>query len=83
MSCPRGNDTREGINTDHTLRHDRPGYKEDLHIPTQALPRKVTKAQRVITNTKYHGHTMKKKDENWMRLYFQNINRIPTTEDLQ
>eukprot|EP00957_Ditylum_brightwellii_P185180 14102282-Ditylum_brightwellii.AAC.1 len=63
MSCPRVNDTREGMNIDHTSWHDKTGHTEDLLIQTQALPRKVTKSQRVITNTKHHGHTMRKKDK--------------------
>eukprot|EP00957_Ditylum_brightwellii_P150003 11424194-Ditylum_brightwellii.AAC.1 len=56
-----------------TSTQDDTGYStQDILIPSQALPRKITKAQQKINNTKTHGDCIEGKDKGNLRVYFQN-----------
>ena len=56
----------------------------DLLIPTQVL---ISKTQQIRLkhekNKKHHGHKLKTKDSNTLRIYFQNINGLGTNEELK
>eukprot|EP00957_Ditylum_brightwellii_P158706 12079308-Ditylum_brightwellii.AAC.1 len=67
-----------------TSTQDDTGYNTiDILIPSQALPQKITKAQRKINNAKHHGDRMEGKDEGNLQLYSKNVNGIAAEEDMQ
>eukprot|EP00957_Ditylum_brightwellii_P052305 3967001-Ditylum_brightwellii.AAC.1 len=67
-----------------TSTQDDTGYNTlDILIPSQALPQKITKVQRKVNNAKHHGDRMEGKEEGNLRVYFQNVNRVATEEDMQ
>eukprot|EP00957_Ditylum_brightwellii_P139559 10636266-Ditylum_brightwellii.AAC.1 len=58
-------------------------YTLDPLIPTQIISKKTKKAQHKINNAKHCGHSLTTKDDNTLHMYFQNVNRVATKEDLR
>eukprot|EP00957_Ditylum_brightwellii_P146299 11139758-Ditylum_brightwellii.AAC.1 len=58
-------------------------HTTDLLSPSQAPTKIKAQAQQKVNNSQHHGYHMHPKQEDHLRLYFQNVNGTNTEEDIK